>query len=763
MSTGTPTLRVAPRLAPPARPAALREPAHPGGQWIRLAAFAALAGYGVIRWAALLTPAPTGRLLGLLAVAVTIAAGVPWLRRRQPAAAIVAAVALVLLALPIAGLPWQYFIHERIALSARDIGNGLAALSGVLVPYQGASGPVVLVITLGAAVLLLDGALVLAFAPPAPSGVRRVGALLPVIALAVVPATLLRPQLPYLQGLILFALLATFEWGGRFRRGGAGAALAVVALAGVAGAIVAPRVDLHKALINYRAWAGTVSRERLDAFDWNQTYGPLHWPLTGHPVLTVRARAGDYWKAEDLDVFTGTAWEAGAIQSPAKLSTPDPSALARWTQNVQVTIGQMRTADVIAAGSATRPSIPQGVAPGVAPGTWTSEQTLGPGTVYQVSTYSPRPSTDQLRLAGSAYPDGQLSAYRTLGIPAARNPAGPPPAVVFAPFHSSLPPILADGDRAGVTRLVQGSPYGSAYALASRLAAHASTPYAFVHSVELHLSRGFAYNQNPPVRRYPLESFLFADKLGYCQQFSGAMAMLLRMGGLPARVAAGFTSGAFDPASHQWTVTDIDAHAWVEVWFPHYGWVRFDPTPAVAPARGGGGQSSLPFDKALPGSAAGLLRAPRRQIGSTPSAITSRQAARPGAASPLPGILAAALALAVVLGLGRVLLRGPPDDEQRLSELERALARSGRPLGGGVTLAALERRFHDSPAAVEYVRSLRLARYAGAGARPTSAQRRAVREQLRLGLGLTGRLRALWALPPRPAAAGLRRRRRGLK
>ena len=65
------------------------------------------------------------------------------------------------------------------------------------------------------------------------------------------------------------------------------------------------------------------------------------------------------------------------------------------------------------------------------------------------------------------------------------------------------------------------------------------------------------------------------------------MALLLRMGGIPARVATGFTTGTYDQATKRWFVTDVDAHAWVEAWFPHYGWVTFDPTPAAAPARGG--------------------------------------------------------------------------------------------------------------------------------------------------------------------------------
>ena len=57
-------------------------------------------------------------------------------------------------------------------------------------------------------------------------------------------------------------------------------------------------------------------------------------------------------------------------------------------------------------------------------------------------------------------------------------------------------------------------------------------------------SRGFSYNEDTPNSQYPLVRFLFTDKFGYCQQFSGTMALLLRMGGMPARVAAGFTTGA---------------------------------------------------------------------------------------------------------------------------------------------------------------------------------------------------------------------------
>ena len=95
------------------------------------------------------------------------------------------------------------------------------------------------------------------------------------------------------------------------------------------------------------------------------------------------------------------------------------------------------------------------------------------------------------------------------------------------------------------------------------------------------------------------------------------MALLLRMGGVPARVAVGFTNGSYNTSGHDYVVADIDAHAWVEAWFPHYGWVRFDPTPAVAPARGG----KLPIVSAAPSLKPGAQGSPSvRGLGSGPTA-----------------------------------------------------------------------------------------------------------------------------------------------
>ncbi len=296
---------------------------------------------------------------------------------------------------------------------------------------------------------------------------------------------------------------------------------------------------------------------------------------------------------------------------------------------------------------------------------------------------------------------------------------------------------------------IKSSPYWPAYVLAQGLARRSKTPYAFVQRVMSYLSpaNNFSYDEYPPLTQYPLLTFLFQNKLGYCQQFAGAMALLLRMGGIPARVSTGFTTGLYDQASKEWFVTDVDAHAWVEAWFPHYGWVTFDPTPAAAPARGG----KIPISSVGSFTDTGQLQHQTRRVdtasGSAGGAATVHSA---GSSDTFLFVVLAVLAALVAIVLVAWRRRAPLGPDGLLAELERALARSGRPIGTGVTLAAVERRFRTSPEASAYVRTLRTARFAGGTGLPTLGQRRALRAQLRAGLGIGGALRALWALPPRP-------------
>ena len=761
---------------------------------VRLIGFAALGLYGVVRWGTLMTPAPTWRLLGLLALAVALAGVGPVLleREREVAARggrnggisqVGAPLALVaiLAVFPLAGVPLAWIVHLRVAVTANGIGQGLSALPGILVPYGGINEWARIVMLLGAAVLLLDAAMLLAFAPPALGDVRRAGAALPLIALVVVPATLVHPNLPYEQGLLLFGLLAFFMWGERVPADRRGGVILTCVATGAVGLILAPALDEHSPWINYEALTRGLTPTHVARFDWTQRYGPLNWPHLGTDVLSVSASPavflGEYWKTENLDDFDGTGWATGAANSGVGLTGVSAPTIAKFTQTLTVTISAMRSNQVIAAGYASLPPAHLNTAaqPGVSAGTWTSPTALGPGDTYTVRVYVPHPTTSQLVHAGAGYFNGVRQADLSLGLP---QPDGKTIAtVLFPPFGSHRtasqvisramgfpavgtpragPLVITDG--AGGLDAIQDSPYAPAYAEAQRLARGARTPYAFVQKVLNYLSaaNGFRYNQNPPAAQYPLATFLI-NKVGYCQQFAGEMALLLRMGGVPARVATGFTTGTYDSATKKYLVADIDAHAWVEAWFPHYGWVTFDPTPAAAPARGGG-KSTISYL----GSFSTYGEVLHARVAETPVRTAAGHTATHVKSSGAPVLLIVLGVLLVLVVLGLVAWRrtGELESDALLAELERALARSGRPVSEGVTLATLERRFRTSPDAAAYIRALRLARFGSERELPTLTQRRALRAQLRAGLGLGAALRSLWALPPRPERHRRHRRKR---
>ena len=77
-----------------------------------------------------------------------------------------------------------------------------------------------------------------------------------------------------------------------------------------------------------------------------------------------------------------------------------------------------------------------------------------------------------------------------------------------------------------------------------------------------------------------VEYFLFEQKRGYCEQFSSSLAVMARSLGIPARVATGYAPGEYNPFTGYYDVRASDAHAWVEIYFPGYGWSTFDPTPS---------------------------------------------------------------------------------------------------------------------------------------------------------------------------------------
>jgi transglutaminase-like putative cysteine protease len=160
--------------------------------------------------------------------------------------------------------------------------------------------------------------------------------------------------------------------------------------------------------------------------------------------------------------------------------------------------------------------------------------------VYRADSLVPLVSQAQLRSAGSDYPDWVRNRY--LALPEEV------PARVFS--------------------------------LARDLTATAPTPYDRALAIEAYL-RTFPYNLDlpaPPRDRDVVDYFLFDLQQGYCDYYATSMAVLARAAGLPARLVMGYASGTYDGANGRYIVTEADAHSWVEIYFPGYGWVEFEPT-----------------------------------------------------------------------------------------------------------------------------------------------------------------------------------------
>lgn len=96
----------------------------------------------------------------------------------------------------------------------------------------------------------------------------------------------------------------------------------------------------------------------------------------------------------------------------------------------------------------------------------------------------------------------------------------------------------------------------------------------------------FIYSLEPPLlARDAVDDFLFETRIGFCEHFASAFAFVMRAAGVPARVVVGFQGGLVNRAGGYLLLRRADAHAWTEIWIDGEGWVRVDPTAAVAPER----------------------------------------------------------------------------------------------------------------------------------------------------------------------------------
>jgi transglutaminase-like putative cysteine protease len=123
----------------------------------------------------------------------------------------------------------------------------------------------------------------------------------------------------------------------------------------------------------------------------------------------------------------------------------------------------------------------------------------------------------------------------------------------------------------------------------------------YVNAVlEMFRQQPFFYTlEPPPLGLDSIDEFLFDTKRGFCGHYASALAALARAAGIPTRIVTGYYGGTYNRFADYWIVSQSDAHAWNEVWIEGHGWMRFDPTSAIAPGR------------VEPGSDASLARSAR--------------------------------------------------------------------------------------------------------------------------------------------------------
>ncbi len=347
-------------------------------------------------------------------------------------------------------------------------------------------------------------------------------------------------------------------------------------------------------------------------------------------VMRVRADRPSYWVGETFDTWDGQGWTTSAKAnrpigggSPFILPVAAGNDVVGQSDLQTFFIAQSTPNLVFHAESAHQVWFPAPNLFASDDGTLVSPIGLGRGAVYTVESEVAVPARAQLR-------DSVLDT------------SGPPPAV-----------------QARETQLPH--PYPQAQALAESVTANDRTPYDKVQALIAWMAANTRYSVDiPPLPPGgdTVNEFLFGSRVGFCEQISTSLAVMLRTLRIPAREAVGYVPGPYNPITDLYQVRAKDAHAWVQVWFPGYGWQSFDPT------------ADVPTANPAPGATA--LHDVAHALGRIP-------------AIPSTAVLVTA---ALVAGCARYRRRRPATWAHRVArEIERAGARSGRPRQPAETLA----------------------------------------------------------------------------
>ena len=490
--------------------------------------------------------------------------------------------------------PWS------IGTIAARAGRGFLDFYDVLVPFDAAAHPLM------HGVVQLAVFLFTALAALAVAARRPVLAGLVVVAGAGWPATIMPGDDDLGRGaFVLAAVLALVAWLKPEGRRAPPQILVGISIVIVALVVSSSGAVAKSQFIGWQNW-DFYNRpgKPVDVwYVWKSNYNGVDFPKERTRVFTVKAPArSTYWRATTLDVFSDDNWDENPYPlyvdvtgSPVRL-TDDP-LLPASAQNesdwdrADVTVDALRGVHLVG------PSQPvqydardiEGVEYQRS-GTALAFRPLGRGAEYTVWGYTPEPRPAKLAKSPATYPSQDLFGGGLF---------------LSLPHGDFVPPFGSREHADWAERYFRDTPegrrYEPLYREAQRIAGNAKNPYAAVVALEawFRSAGGFVYDEHPPPAREaaPLVQFVTGTKRGYCQHFSGAMALMLRYLGIPARVAAGFTSGSYDKEREQWSVYDRNAHTWVEVWFDGFGWLPFDPTPGRGTLGGPYTTSSVRFDR----------------------------------------------------------------------------------------------------------------------------------------------------------------------
>ncbi|HTD63609.1 MAG TPA: transglutaminaseTgpA domain-containing protein [Verrucomicrobiae bacterium] len=297
-----------------------------------------------------------------------------------------------------------------------------------------------------------------------------------------------------------------------------------------------------------RFFAGVSGPSRIRGVSFSDSIRLGQAPNLGdRVVMTVEAPAGHFWRAVTYDFYTGAGWRTTESDKADKITLPTAD---REAFQARFDIIVPHSNILFGANEPQKVDVPYQFYTGSDKTYSTSLHALNrsqaAGT-YTVTSLVSTADKQTLRKAAATYPDYIKAKYLQL-------PSTLPPRVKSL-AHSLLDNIPNAYDKAETLENFLRSP-----------------PYSYSPQVKA-----------TPPGKDPIEYFLFDLKQDFCEYFASAMVVMLREAGVPARLVEGFTTGAYDSASNAYVVKEQDAHAWVEVYFPQYGWIEFEPTPSQPP------------------------------------------------------------------------------------------------------------------------------------------------------------------------------------